>query len=740
MSTTGVGRTAGLQTPSAWRQIVDSATDTAIISTDCQGRVQTWSAGAEAILGWSESEMVGHDLQRIFLPEDQAGGKLRGEMAEALTAGRGGGEEGWRLRKDGTRFWAVGELSPIRSDDDAHVGFVKVLRDRTKQRLAEEAIDEQRRELEVMNRAGSALASEPDLQRLLQIVTDAGVELTGATIGAYFYNGQDDAGENCTLCSLSGAPPEAFARFGMPLDAKVFGSIFAEEGIVRSDDITLDPRYGRDLPPPGIPTEHCPVRSYLAVPVVSRTGEVIGGLFFGHVEVGRFSDKSERGLSNLAAEAAVAIDNARLAKAAQKEIAERKKVEEALRNLNATLEQQVVERTEQLNRSAEVLRQAQKMEALGQLTGGVSHDFNNLLQIIVGNLETLRRHLPKDSQRLQRAADNAMNGARRASSLTQRLLAFARRQPLEPKSIDPNVLVRGMSELLHRTLGETIEVESVAAADLWRVEVDPNQLEAAILNLAVNARDAMPEGGRLTIETSNARIDDSRVQSQADVAPGQYVVIAVADTGVGMDAHTARQAFEPFFTTKPVGKGTGLGLSQVYGFVKQSGGDVKILSEPGSGTTVRLYLPRRISPQGEAASFADATSPEAEREETILVLEDDDDVRAHSVDSLRELGYRVIEAHDGPAALRLLERQSKVDLLFTDVVLPGGMTGEQVAAQALEMRPTLRVLFTTGYARDAIVHHGRLDSGVHLLTKPFTYSDLAQKVRGVIEGDAPGNA
>jgi CheY-like chemotaxis protein len=189
-----------------------------------------------------------------------------------------------------------------------------------------------------------------------------------------------------------------------------------------------------------------------------------------------------------------------------------------------------------------------------------------------------------------------------------------------------------------------------------------------------------------------------------------------------------------------VGKGTGLGLSQVYGFVKQSGGDVKILSEPGSGTTVRLYLPRRISPQGEAASFADATSPEAEREETILVLEDDDDVRAHSVDSLRELGYRVIEAHDGPAALRLLERQSKVDLLFTDVVLPGGMTGEQVAAQALEMRPTLRVLFTTGYARDAIVHHGRLDSGVHLLTKPFTYSDLAQKVRGVIEGDAPGNA
>jgi len=738
MSTTAAGRTAGLQTPSAWRQIVDSATDTAIISTDRQGRVQTWSAGAEAILGWTESEMVGHDLERIFLPEDQAGGKLRSEMAEALSVGRGGGEEGWRLRKDGTRFWAVGELSPIRADDDAHVGFVKVLRDRTLQRLAEEAVAEQRRELEVMNRAGSALAIEPDLERLLQIVTDAGVELTGATIGAYFYNDQDDAGESHTQCSLT--PLEAFSRFGLSRDTKVFGTIFGGEGIVRSDDITLDPSYGRDEQHQGTPTGRSPVRSYLAVPVASRNGQVIGGLLFGHAEAGRFSDKSERGLSSLAAEAGVAIDNARLVKAAQKEIAERKKVEEALRYLNGTLEQQVIERTEQLNRSAEVLRQAQKMEALGQLTGGVAHDFNNLLQIIVGNLETLRRQLPKDSQRLQRAADNAMNGARRASSLTQRLLAFARRQPLEPKCIDPNVLVRGMSELLHRTLGETIEVESVPAVGLWRVEVDPNQLEATILNLAVNARDAMPEGGRLTIETSNARIDRGDVRSPSEIAPGQYVVIAVSDTGVGMDAHTAGQAFEPFFTTKPVGKGTGLGLSQVYGFVKQSGGDVKIVSEPGAGTTVRVYLPRQISPEDDALSFADDLSPEAARDETILVLEDDDDVRAHSVETLRELGYRVIEAHDGPAALRLLERQSKVDLLFTDVVLPGGMTGEQVAAQALEMRPALRVLFTTGYARDAIVHHGRLDSGVHLITKPFTHSDLAQKVRDVMEGGAPRDA
>jgi len=733
MSAAPEGPTATLQPASAWRQIVDSAQDTAIISTDREGRVQTWSAGAESILGWSEAEMVGHDLARIFLAEDQAAGRLRGEMSEAVVHGRGGGEEGWRVRKDGSRFWAVGELSPIRSDDGSHVGFVKVLRDRTGQRLAEEAVREQRHALEVMNRVSSALAVEAELPRLVQLVIDAGVELTGARSGAFFYNVHDSSADGVLLWASSGAPIEPFAAFAMPHDARVFAATFAGRGIVRRDDVTRDPHDPDAAPRPSMPAEPPPVRSTLAVPVISRTGAVIGGLFFGHDEVGRFTEKSERNLSGLAAEAAVAIDNARLAQATQQEIAERRKAEEALRNLNATLEQQVQERTQELNRNAEVLRQSQKMEALGQLTGGVAHDFNNLLQIIVGNLETLRRHLPKDSQRLQRAAETAMNGARRASSLTQRLLAFARRQPLDPKAVDPNVLVRGMSELLHRTLGETIAVEAVLAAGLWRVEVDPNQLEAAILNLAVNARDAMPDGGRLTIETSNARIDEGYVQSQAEVVPGQYVVLSVSDTGLGMDTRTLAQAFEPFFTTKPVGKGTGLGLSQVYGFVKQSGGNVKIYSEPGSGTTVRVYLPRRHAPDDDAPSAIDGLSPEAAHDETILVLEDDDDVRAYSVETLRELGYRVIEAHDGAAAIRLIERQSKIDLLFTDVVLPGGLTGAQVAAQARALRPQLRVLFTTGYARDAIVHHGRLDSGVQLITKPFTYSDLAKKVRDVLE-------
>ncbi|OSJ19622.1 hypothetical protein BST63_02020, partial [Bradyrhizobium canariense] len=364
----------------------------------------------------------------------------------------------------------------------------------------------------------------------------------------------------------------------------------------------------------------------------------------------------------------------------------------------------------------------------------VAHDFNNLLQIILGNLDTLQRNLPAESGRLQRAARNAMTGAQRAATLTQRLLAFSRRQPLDPKPLDVNALVNGLSDMIHRTLGETIDVETVLGAGVWRVEADPAELEAAVINLAVNARDAMTNGGRLTIETSNAHIDEAYVAAHTEVVPGQYVAIAVTDMGVGMDSKTVAQAFEPFFTTKAVGKGTGLGLSQVYGFVKQSGGHVKIYSEVGQGTTVKLYLPRLATQAAGAEQVESNPSPEAAQEETVLVLEDDDEVRAYSVETLRELGYRVIEAHDGPSALRLLERQPRVDLLFTDVVLPGGLTGAQVAAQAKTVRPTLKVLFTTGYARNAIIHHGRLDKGVQLLVKPFSFSDLAAKVRDVLDG------
>ncbi len=385
----------------------------------------------------------------------------------------------------------------------------------------------------------------------------------------------------------------------------------------------------------------------------------------------------------------------------------------------------------------DALRQAQKMETLGQLTGGVAHDFNNLLQIVTGNLELLQRGLPEDQARLRRAADNAMAGAERAALLTQRLLAFSRRQPLAPERIDPNRLVSGMSDLLNRTLGETIEVETIQSARIWPVEIDVNQMENALLNLAVNARDAMPDGGKLTIEVANTHIDEDYAAQEAEVSPGQYVLISVSDTGQGMDEDVLSHAIEPFFTTKEVGRGTGLGLSMVYGFIKQSGGHIRVYSERGHGTTVKIYLPRFYGPlpDNDTGTVSRAT-PVCGGDETVLVCEDDDKVRAYTVDVLKELGYRVMEADNGAAALQALETASEpIDLLFTDVILPGGMTGADIAQQARAQQPELRILFATGYARNAIIHHGRLDPGVELLTKPFTYAELATKVREMLDRD-----
>jgi len=366
----------------------------------------------------------------------------------------------------------------------------------------------------------------------------------------------------------------------------------------------------------------------------------------------------------------------------------------------------------------------------------VAHDFNNLLTIIMGNLETLERSLQSptlEKGRLARAAANALRGAQRAAALTQRLLAFSRRQPLDPKPVDVSRLVSSMSDLLRRTIDEQIAIEAVLAGGLWRAHVDPNQLEVAILNLAVNARDAMPDGGKLTIETANAYLDEGYAAAQAEVVPGQYVVICVSDTGIGMSKQVLERAFEPFFTTKEVGQGTGLGLSQVYGFVKQSGGHIKIYSEPQQGTTVKLYLPRL---HGDGDAYGDTEQrplPRSAAAETILVVEDDDDVRAYTKEILRELGYGILEAATAHAALRLLEQHAEIDLLFTDVGLPGGMNGRQLADEARKRRPDLKILFTTGYARNAIVHEGRLDPGVQLVTKPFTYAAVGAKLRDILD-------
>jgi PAS domain S-box-containing protein len=396
--------------------------------------------------------------------------------------------------------------------------------------------------------------------------------------------------------------------------------------------------------------------------------------------------------------------------------------------------------TEKRNIEAQ-LRQSQKMEAIGQLTGGIAHDFNNLLQVVIGSLEGLQRRAgtllqaPQGAD-LQRFIDNALRGADRAANLTRRLLAFSRRQALDAKPTDVGKLVAGMSDLLRRTLGEAIAIETVNAVDLWPVSIDANQLESALLNLAVNARDAMPAGGKLTIETANSQLDEAYTSRYEGLEPGSYVMIAVSDTGMGMTRDVIERAFEPFFTTKEVGHGTGLGLSQVYGFVKQSGGHVRAYSEVGEGTTIKLYLPRLTSDAATDERTEHRSVPARGVGEMILVVEDDENVRTATSDMLRELGYRVMVAADGASALHLVDVRPDIRLLFTDVGLPGGMNGRQLADAARERRPELPVLFTTGYARNAIVHHGRLDPGIHLLSKPFTYAELADKLNRML-ADAP---
>jgi PAS domain S-box-containing protein len=722
-------------------------------------------------------------------------------------------------------------------------------------------VHDEARTLEILNRTGIALAAELDLERLVQTVTDAGVEITEAQFGTFFYNVLDDPGESYRLHAVSGAPREAFVGFPMPRNTAVFDPAFPGEGPVRSDDILADPRYGQNAPHFGMPKGHLPVRSYLAVPVVSRSGDVLGGLCVGHAAPGVFSERAERLITGIAAQAAVAIDNARLYQNSQQEIAARKRTERELQALNDTLEQRVNERAEQLEASygqlreserrfrllveavtdyaiymldptghvvkwnpgaerlkgytdteiigqhlsrfyteedqrngvadqiiasaaltgkyegegwrvrkdgsrfwanvvmhairdplgqllgfakvtrdmterraaEERLRLAQKMEAVGQLTGGVAHDFNNLLTVIGGNLETLQRRLvERDDQPLQRLVNSATRAASRAAVLTHQLLAFSRRQPLEPKSVLVNSLISGMSDMLRRSLPESISIETVLAGGVWPVFVDANQLENSLLNLAVNARDAMPDGGRLTIEAANVWLDEAYAAA-ADIASGQYVGIFVSDSGVGMAEDVVSKAFDPFFTTKEVGQGTGLGLSQVYGFVKQSGGHVRIYSEIGAGTTIKIYLPRLRSPDSAVDDQPSAPTVPLGKGETILVVEDQADVRNYSVEMLRELGYRVLDAPDGRSGLRMIDAHRDIALLFTDIGLPGGMNGRQLADEALRRRAALRVLFTSGYAQNAIVHHGRLDPGVQLITKPFTFSGLALKVRSVLD-------
>ncbi len=398
----------------------------------------------------------------------------------------------------------------------------------------------------------------------------------------------------------------------------------------------------------------------------------------------------------------------------------------------AKITRDITERIQQqatLEETRAALMQSQKMEAIGHLTGGIAHDFNNMLAVIIGALNMMQRRIGRGDYDIEQLAQAAVDGAMRGASLTQRLLAFARKQVLEPRAIDANRLVTGMSDLIRRALGETIQTEVVAEGGLWRIFADAHQLESAILNLVVNARDAMEDGGKLTVETSNAAISDIYAR-QAGIEPGQYVAICVTDTGGGIPPDVAAKVFDPFFTTKQTG--TGLGLSMVYGFVKQSGGHVKIYSEIGVGTTVKIYLPRYFGPKDVQQDAPAAAAPTAKAGETILVVEDEPAVRKLTVQSLADLGYAVVEADGGEQALALLDQTPSVALLFTDVVMPH-MNGHQLAQEALKRRPAIKVLYTTGYTRNAVVHNGVLDPGVQLLHKPFTLDALAHAVRRAID-------
>ena len=862
-----------MQAPDDWLPELVLVSGVATFDTDFESSSWDWGPQIAALVGidWGQSHQSVETWEQLIFVDDVP--KIRAALSEAQRTGKSQVE--FRVRHpDGSLHWlaAKGRTVPDRSvirgaifditERKSMEARLLALNETLEARVVQ--VREEARALEVLNLTGIAVAAELDLERLVQMVTDAGVELSHAEFGAFFYNVVKVSGEAYTLYALSGAPRSAFENYPMPRNTAIFEPTFRGRGPVRSDDILTDPRYGKSAPYFGMPKGHLPVRSYLAVPVISRSGEVLGGLFFGHARPGVFTDRAEQIVTALAAQAAVAIDNSRLYQISQREIEARRRAELDLKTLNQTLEQRAEERARQLAASlgkleeterrfrllvegvsdyaiylldpeglvvnwnpgaerikgyssAEILgrhfrqfytpedqaddvpmkalatarqtgkfetenwrvrkdgtrfwasvvinaiknnkgefvgfakitrdmtekraaderaRQAQKMEGVGQLTGGVAHDFNNLLTIIIGNVETMTRALSSDTvdvSRLRRLAGNVMQGARRAESLTQRLLAFSRQQPLDPKPIDIGRLVTGMSDLLRRTLGEQITVETVLGGGVWRALADPNQLELAILNLAVNARDAMPGGGKLTIETTNVHLDDHYASAQFEVVPGQYVMLAVTDTGIGMPEDVKSKAFDPFFTTKDVGHGTGLCLSQVYGFVKQSRGHVKIYSEPGFGTTIKIYLPRVLAQTSEIDIQNDEVVVGGSLAETILLVEDDNGVRNYGSETLRELGYRVLEAGTGQAGLNLLAKHPEIRLLFTDIGLPGGMNGRQLADEARKERPHLRVLFTTAYARNAIVHDGRLDPGVALLPKPYTQSALATKVRDILD-------
>jgi PAS domain S-box-containing protein len=639
----------------AWRLqlLIDSVTDYAIYMIDTDGRVASWNSGAARLKGYNAREIIGQPFARFFTAEDQARELPQQALAEAARTGRFD-SEGWRVRKDGTRFWALGVIDAVRDLDDRLIGYAEVTRDMTEQRLAQSRL----------------LESERRFRHLVQAVTDYAIFQLDKNGMVRTWNTGAERIKGYTADEIIG---QHFSRFyteedraaGVPMRvlaiAEKEGRFEAEGWRVRKDGARF-------------------LASVVIDPIRSDSGKLIG---FAKVT---------------------------------RDITERRETQRILRE------------------TQERLAASQRMEAIGQLSGGIAHDFNNLLMIILGNLDTAQRAAHKlggGAANIQRWIANAMRGAQRAAALTHRLLAFSRRQPLDPKVLDLNNYLPGVADFLQRSLGETVEIEVAGAAGLWPIEADVAQLESSLVNLAINARDAMPGGGKFTVEAINQVLDRAYCRANPEVSPGQYVLISVSDTGVGMSAEILARAFEPFFTTKEMGHGTGLGLSQVYGFIKQSGGHVKIYSEPGQGTTVKMYFPRC----GEQASRVgeDSGIPVGEGNEAILVVEDDKDLRAYLIEVLRDLNYRVIGAQDAMAALGILEQSTaRVDLMLTDVVMPG-LNGRELSKRAKRLRPNLKVLFMSGYSRNAVVHQGRVDLDVQLIQKPISLQDLSARLRDMLD-------
>ncbi|MDI1294936.1 MAG: ATP-binding protein [bacterium] len=587
--------------------------------------------------------------------------------------------------------------SPVLDANGQPVGVLGVVIETTNVVLVERDLRSETQALEMLHQTGAALAAELDLEPLVQMVTDAGVSLTGAQFGAYFHNMMDETGERLHLFTLSGADRSAFEGLGRPRPTAVFGPTFRNEGVIRSDDILADPRYGHNAPFNGMPPGHLPVRSYLAVPVAARSGEVLGGLLFGHSDTARFTERHEMLVVGVAAQAAVAIDNARLFRAVQE--------------MNDTLEQRVSERTDELTRAHEALQQAQKMEALGQLTGGMAHDFNNLLTVIRGSTDLLRRPGLTDERR-DRYIDAIAQTADRATKLTSQLLAFARRSSLTPSIFDVGTTIRGLNDMMSMLAGSFITVDLQLPETVCSVNADVSQFETAIVNMAINARDAMEQRGSLIIVVEQAAYIPAVRGHGARV--GDYVAIAITDSGCGIPPEHIDQIFEPFFTSKAVGHGTGLGLSQVFGFAKQSGGDIIASSRLGEGSTFTLYLPR-ASCAPETVPIPVVETTDHGRHYRILVVEDNKEVGMFAAAALGDLGHDSVRAGDAQEALALLKRgESQFDVIFSDVMMPG-MNGVEFAQEVRRTLPDMPILLTSGYS-EVISRQGT--QGFDLLRKP----------------------